>query len=56
MTYRDTIPITTRVTAEHNLGTLTQYRTETPDSVKALDVYITWTPRRQSRYITALGY
>ena len=36
MTYRDTIPIKTRVTAEHNLGTLTQYRTETPDSVKAL--------------------
>ena len=36
MTYRDTMPYITRVTAEHNLGTLTQYRTETPDSVKAL--------------------
>ena len=36
VTYRDTMPINTRVTAEHNLGTLTQYRTETPDSVKAL--------------------
>jgi hypothetical protein len=35
VTYRDTIPIKTRVTAEHNLGTLTQYKTENPDGVKA---------------------
>jgi hypothetical protein len=29
------MPSITRVTAEHNLGTLTQYRTENPDGVKA---------------------
>ena len=36
VTNRYTMPPITRVTAEHNLGTLTQYRTENPDGVKDL--------------------